>query len=354
VVPREWIDALRSDGRSPATIKDVARLAGVSRSTVSNVIRGSSTVADDLRARVMAVIAETNYRPDARARALRERTTGMIALITADTGNPFYASLGLGVEEAATLGEPLMIVANSHCDPAAELALCDSLISRLVDGVIVGDLSSNAGYPSILADNGIPVVLAGCGVSGDPRIGAVDTDDEQAMELIIDHLFALGHRTVCFAGPVDQRAAADRRRLAVRTAAAGRGIVLQEDHPDGATALICHNDLIAIDNLDALERAGWLVPDDVSVVGFDDTPLAAHRRISLTSVRCDAVALGRIAATQIFAAIAERRHATERQLLECELVVRGTTGPTTPGHPSLGAGWRPVHVLDTALERTPH
>ena len=130
--------------------------------------------------------------------------------------------------------------------------------------------------------------------------------------------------------------------------------MLQEDRPDGATALICHNDLIAIDNLDALERAGWLVPDDVSVVGFDDTPLAAHRRISLTSVRCDAVALGRIAATQIFTAIAERRHATERQLLECELVVRGTTGPTRPGHPSLGAGWNPVHVLDTALERTPH
>ncbi|MGZ7085611.1 MAG: LacI family DNA-binding transcriptional regulator, partial [Ilumatobacteraceae bacterium] len=97
--PGKWIDALRSDGHGPATIKDVARLAGVSRSTVSNVIRGSSTVADDLRQRVMAVIAETNYRPDARARSLRERTTGMIALITADTGNPFYASLGLGVEE---------------------------------------------------------------------------------------------------------------------------------------------------------------------------------------------------------------------------------------------------------------
>ncbi|MGZ4766947.1 MAG: substrate-binding domain-containing protein, partial [Ilumatobacteraceae bacterium] len=107
------------------------------------------------------------------------------------------------------------------------------------------------------------------------------------------------------------------------------------------------------DNLDALERAGWLVPDDVSVVGFDDTPLAAHRRISLTSVRCDAVALGRIAATQIFSAIADRRHATERQLLECELVVRGTTGTCVPGRRPLDAGWKPVHVSDAALERTP-
>jgi LacI family transcriptional regulator len=349
-----WIDALRHDGNDRATIKDVARLAGVSRSTVSNVIRGSSTVADDLRQRVLAVIAETNYRPDAGARSLRERTTGMIALIIADTGNPFYASFGLGVEEAATLGEPLMIVANTHCDPDAELALCDSLISRRVDGVIVGDLSSNATFPSILADNGIPVVLAGCGVSSDPRIGAVDTDDEQAMELVVNHLSDLGHRRVCYAGPVDERAAASRRRLAARVAAARTGIVLQEEGADGATALICHNDLVAIDNLDALERAGWNVPGDISVVGFDDTPLAAHHRIALTSVRCDAVALGRMAASQIFSAIASRRHAAERQLLECQLITRGTTGPFRSSCRSLESGWSPVHASDTPKERTPH
>jgi DNA-binding LacI/PurR family transcriptional regulator len=256
------------------------------------------------------------------------------------------------VEQAATLGEPLMIVANSHCDPAAELALCDSLISRRVDGVIVGDLSSNAVFPSILADNGIPVVLAGCGVSSDSRIGAVDTDDEQAMDLVINHLSALGHRAVCYAGPVDERAAASRRRLAARVAASRTGIVLQEDHADGATAVICHNDLVAIDNLDALERAGWNVPDDISVVGFDDTPLAAHHRIDLTSVRCDAVALGRMAASQIFSAIASRRHATERRLLECQLVVRGTTASFRSGGRSLGSGWQPVHASDTLEERT--
>ena len=350
---RPWIDALRHGDDGPATIKDVARLAGVSRSTVSNVIRGSSTVADDLRQRVLTVIAETNYRPDARARSLRERTTGIIALIIADTGNPFYASFGLGVEEAAPLGEPLMIVANTHCDPAAELALCDSLISRRVDGVIVGDLSSNAAFPSILADNGIPVVLAGCGVSSDARIGAVDTDDEQAMELVINHLSTLGHRAVCYGGPVDERAAASRRRLAARAAASRTGIVLQEDRADGATALICHNDLVAVDNLDALERAGWNVPADISVVGFDDTPLAAHHRIDLTSVRCDAVALGRMAASQIFSAIEEGRHATQRRLLECELIVRGTTAPFRSAARPLGAGWKPVHASFTPHERTP-
>ncbi len=348
-----WIDALRQEGRGPATITDVARLAGVSRSTVSNVIRGSATVADDLRQRVHAVIAETNYRPDARARSLRERTTGMIALIIADTGNPFYASFGLGIEEAATLGGPLMIVANTHCDPSAELALSDSLISRRVDGVIVGDLSSNAAFPSILADNGIPVVLADCGVSSDPRIGAVDTDDEQAMELVVDHLSTLGHQRVCYAGPVDERAAASRRRLAARVAASRAGIVLQEDDADGATAVVCHNDLVAVDNLDALERAGWNVPNDVSVVGFDDTPLAAHHRIDLTSVRCDAVALGRMAASQIFSAIEERRYATERRLLECELVVRGTTAPFRSAARPLSPGWRPGQPSYAPHERTP-
>ena len=129
--------------------------------------------------------------------------------------------------------------------------------------------------------------------------------------------------------------------------------MLQEDEADGATAVICHNDLVAIDNLDVLERAGWNVPDDISVVGFDDTPLAAHHRIDLTSVRCDAVALGRLAAPQIFAAIAARRHATERQLLECELVVRGTTAAFRSSGRSLGPGWKPVHASDTPQERTP-
>jgi DNA-binding LacI/PurR family transcriptional regulator len=191
-------------------------------------------------------------------------------------------------------------------------------------------------------------------VSGDSRIGAVDTDDEQAMELVINHLSALGHRAVCYAGPLDERAAASRRRLAARVAASRTGIVLHEDEADGATAVICHNDLVAIDNLDALERAGWNVPGDVSVVGFDDTPLAAHHRISLTSVRCDAVALGRMAASQIYSAIAERRHATERRLLECELAVRSTTAPFRADARSLGSGWRPVHASDNPHERTAH
>jgi DNA-binding LacI/PurR family transcriptional regulator len=198
----------------------------------------------------------------------------------------------------------------------------------------------------VLADNGIPVVLAGCGMSADPRIGAVDTDDEQAMELVVNHLGALGHRVVAYAGPLDERAAASRRRLAARSAASRTGIELREETAAGATALICHNDLVAVDNLDSLERAGWRVPDDVSVVGFDDTPLAAHHRLSITSVRCDAVQLGEMAASQLFAAIATRRHANERRLLECELVVRDTTAPCTARSRPLESRWKPVPLAE--------
>jgi len=172
------------------------------------------------------------------------------------------------------------------------------------------------------------------------------------MELVINHLAALGHRAVCYAGPVDGRAAASRRRVAARVAASRTGMILQEEQSNGATALICHNDLVAVDNLDALERAGWNVPSDISVVGFDDTPLAAHHRIDLTSVRCDAVALGRMAASQIFSAIEERRHAMERRLLECELVVRGTTAAFRSAAQPLGSGWRPVPASYAPHERT--
>ena len=319
-------------------MKDVARAAGVSRSTVSNVVRGATTVLPETRDRVLAAVAATDYRPHALARALRERTTGVVALIVTDAGNPFYASLGEGIEAEARNAGLLTIFANSRCDPADERVICDALISRRVDGVIVGDTSKGATFPSLLADNGIPVVLAGCGVSSDPRVGSVDSDDEQAMELVVSHLRALGHTAADYIGYPDDQSAGARRRSAARSAAAAAGLDLLEGASDDATALIVHNDLLALSVLDALERSGRRVPEDVSVVGFDDTTLAGHQRIDLTSVRCDGAVIGRTAAAQIRVAVAEGRLATERVLLECELVIRGTTAPPRPNLATAGAG----------------
>ncbi len=322
-------------GGSAVTMKDIARIAGVSRSTVSNVVRGQPTVQPETRERVLSAIAATGFRPHALARALRERTSGVVALIVTDTGNPFYASLGVGIERAAADADVLMIVANSRCDPTAELALADALISRRVDGVIVGDMSVGATFPSILADNGIPVVLAGCGVGEDDRVGAVDTDDEQAMDAVVQHLHALGHRVVRYAGHSDDHAGGACRRAAAHAAAARLGLRVLDGEAvddDGATAVITHNDLVAVEQLDALERAGLRVPEDISVVGFDDTPLAAHRRIDLTSVRCDSVAMGRIAARRILDAIAERRLATDRELLPCDPWCAARPRPAAPRH----------------------
>ena len=309
---------------SAVTLNDVARVAAVSKSTVSNVIRGAAHVAPATRTRVEEAIRELGYRPNGVARALRERSTRTLGLLVPEPVNAFYAQLALGVERHAQREGFGVLIANTGCEPAREKAQVEALVARRVDGVAIGGLTRGSEVHDLLLDRGIPVVLAACGASPDARLGMVDVDDEGALGEVAAHLAGLGHRRVAFVRHQLAEAGAERRAEAFAEAARKHGLELVSLSAR-PTAIVAHNDLLAVTQIDVLERAGLRVPDDVSVVGFDDIPLAAHHRIELTTVRADAVAVGEHSARLLLEAIRDGRHVSRTEVQPAHLVPRGST-----------------------------
>jgi LacI family transcriptional regulator len=307
------------------TLFDVARRAGVSKSTVSNVIRDSAPVAASTRRRVEAAIAELGYHPNVVARSLKSRTTFALGLVVPEPTNPFYALLVLGAERAAHERGYAVLVANTECEPETEEEAIGALIGRRVDGVIIAGVSSGSRIHESLLDRGVPVVLAGFGAAGDERLGVVDTDDEGAMEQVVEHLAGLGHRRLAFVRHHLDETSGERRAAGFAAAVARRGLELVQAGA-GATAIAAHNDALAIETIDRLEREGRRVPDDVSVVGFDDVPLASHQRLELTTVRSDGREIGRRAAELLIDAARAGGFVSRREVHPAVLVVRRSTG----------------------------
>jgi LacI family transcriptional regulator len=311
------------------TLNDVARRAGVSKSTVSNVVRGAAPVAPSTRRRVEGAISELGYRPNEVARALKQRSTQTLGLVITDTVNPFAASLAQAVVRRARRDGYAVLIADTDGDPHIEAAQVRALVARRVDGVIFAALTEGSTNLGDLLDREVPTVLASFGGGLDRRAGAIDIDEDEAMDNVVQYLADLGHERIAFARQHAREADVDRRPNAFSKAMRKRD--LQEvSLGDAPTAICCMNDGVAIDLMDSLERSGRRVPEDVSVVGFDDVPLASHNRIRLTTVRQDAAMIGARAAEMLLSAVAEGRAVERRELLRGELIVRESTGPRRP------------------------
>jgi LacI family transcriptional regulator len=308
------------------TLNDVARHAGVSKSTVSNVVRGATPVAALTRSRVEASISELGYRPNEVARALKQQATRTLGLVITDTVNPFPATLAQAVVRRARRDGYAVLIADTDGDPEIEAAQCRALAARRVDGVIFAAIAENSTSLADLLDRGVPTMLASFGGQLDPRAGAIEMDEEGAMEAVVGYLADLGHERFAFVRQRAREAEVDRRPQAFSDAVRRRGLseVALDADP---TAVCCMHDGVAIDLMDSLERRGLRVPGDVSVTGFDDVPLAAHNRIRLTTVRQDAATMGARAAELLLAAVNEGRHVERREMLRGELIVRESTAP---------------------------
>ena len=306
------------------TLIDVARRAGVSKSTVSNVIRGGIPVAKDTRARVERAIADIQYHPNAIARSLKARTSTAIGIVVPDLTNPFYAELAAAAERAANALGYAALITHTECSAPTEEEAGRAFIERRVDAVIIAGISRGSSLTSLLLDRDIPVVVASFGEPDDPRLGVIDPDDPTAMEAVVDHLYDLGHRRLAFVSHHLREQSGERRRVGFESALARRGLVVVT-LGEGATAVAAHNDMLAIATIDRLERQGLRVPEDISVVGYDDIPLASHQRMNLTTVRSDAVEMGRRAVELVVNAAREGRHVAHREIQTSSLVVRSTT-----------------------------
>jgi LacI family transcriptional regulator len=332
------------------TIIDVAKLSGVSKSTVSNVIRDKGHVADATRGRVLEAIEALGYRPNALARDLVRRHANAIGVVVGDLANTFYAELVKLIELQASEAGLTTIVCNTDGDLALERARVETLLERSVRGVVLLQFSGDRAVLDELRAAGVPVVVVSC---VDERADCVAVDDAAGMMLAVEHLYSAGHRAIAHVtGPLIETTtraarfagfeqAMQRRRLAPRQL----NTDWEGDVPDATrklrelvtgsqrlTAFAAANDVMAIRLIDALEAAGLRVPEDVSVTGFDGIELGAHLRIGLTTVAQPRAEL----TTRGFELLLDRigggvaSHRLRRVKLEPELVVRSSTAAPAP------------------------
>jgi DNA-binding LacI/PurR family transcriptional regulator len=329
---------------SSPTIKDVAARAGVSKSSVSRVLQGSPLVSGGARAAVLAAIEELSYRPNAAARTLARRQSHSIGVLVSDLHNPFFPMVVDGIDAIAEEhGYTALIVRGKRRSQTEEHAL-GGLLELQVDGIIAVTERLSRGV-IVEAARSVPLVT----LTQTPRIPRVDTvvsDNREGVRLIVDHLVALGHISIVMIADTREHAGAERikgYRAAMNRHRPARQIRIVNAPPTesggydatrqlltqtgSTTAIVAGNDLCAFGVLNALAEQGIKVPADMSVAGYDNTPVAALQTVGLTTVEQFAGEIGAEAMRSILARVNRRDRPARHVMVPPRLVERGTTAP---------------------------
>jgi LacI family repressor for deo operon, udp, cdd, tsx, nupC, and nupG len=280
------------------SIKDIAKAAGVSHSTVSRALSDSPLVKVETRVRIQCLAQEMGYSPDAIARSLVTQRTHTVGVVVTTITDPFVAEVVQGIEDTAQADDYSVILTSSASEPERELAAVQMLRAKRVDSVIVTSSRVGALYLEHLESIGVPVVLVNNHNEQSGRYTfSVSVDNEHGGHLATAHLIKRGHRRVAYvSGPADhsddaERLAGYRRALDEagipfdpalvipgngRLDGGERALAALTDLANPPDAVFCYNDMTAVGLMSAARRAGLLVPEELAVVGFDDIPLAAH------------------------------------------------------------------------------
>jgi len=325
------------------SIKEVAREAGVSIGTVSNVLNRPEAVTPAIRERVLEAITRLGYVRNDSARQLRAGRSRTIALVVLDIANPFFADLARGADEVADSGGAIAVICDSRQDAAREQRILDRLEEQRVLGVLITPVTEGPdSRVERLIGRGMPVVLVDR-ASGHPSRCSVAVDDVLGGQLVGAHLLAQGHRRIAYVGgPLRIRQVADRQaglagalgtqaelvpvEMPSLTVADGRAAarLLAESSPR-VTAVACANDLLALGMLQELTLRGVRVPEDIAVTGYDDIEAAAAAVVPLTSVRRPREQLGRAAAQLLLEEVNDPGHQHRHVVFKPELIVRGSS-----------------------------
>lgn len=337
-------------GEPPATqrhtMADVARRAGVSTATVSRALTRPDQVNAKTRELIRGIADELGFRPNLIGRQLRVRTASSILILVQDLDNPFYAELIKGVESVARANRYSVMVGGTDGLPEVEHLYAEQFLGQRVDGLILlfGHLP-NGITPRMAAQS--PIVLVS---EGNPDLGlsSVLVDNVAWAAAAVDHLLAMGHRRIGHVtGPLSriisrQRQEGYRRALARAgisadpalealgdfTVASGRSAAARLLRlPDRPTALFCANDESAVGAILAARDLGLRVPEDLSVMGFDDVTLAEIAQPALSTVRQPRLAMGVAAAELVLEMIEHGAGRAAERVLDCELVLRDSVRP---------------------------
>lgn len=298
-----------------ASIKDIARLAEVSHSTVSRALRHSSLISEETAERIRRIARESGYRPSAAARSLVTRRSAAIGVVVTSIADPFAAEVVSGIEDAANDHDYSVILANSNAEPAREVKVVRSFEERRVDGIIVTSSRVGATYLELLSQTRVPIVLLN-NQHPSEFLHSVMIDNVTASEEATRHLIGLGHRRIAYIGD-RYGCQSDTERLGGYREALKRArirflpeyVAHGNGKPDGGTdamqallalpspptAVFCYNDMTALGALRAIAARKLRVPRDISVVGFDDLFVAQYATPPLTTVRQPMREMGRLA-----------------------------------------------------------
>jgi len=333
--------------RARPTIYDVARLAGVSPSTVSRMLNGKGQFAPATRTAVEQAVEQLRYRPNTIARSLRTKSTQTIAFLLPYVPDPFFVSLIGGIQQHALNHDYAILLCVTEGDPEREERYLHLLQAKQVDGALIDGPVLPATRVARFVEDGFPIVCVDRDVDL-PSVPLVQVDNRLGARRATEHLLSLGHRRIAHvSGSELQRLRHGQERLAgYREALAAAGVredprlVATGDYTEeggrGATralldagaefsAVFAANDLSAIGAMRALAERGRRVPTDVSVVGFDDVHISAFINPPLTTVHQPAAEIAQRATELLIALIHGREVAERRHVLEPRLVVRAST-----------------------------
>jgi LacI family transcriptional regulator len=349
-------ERLTSPGfRAPSrvTVKDVARVAGVTPGTVSKSLNDSREVSEPTRLRVLEAAARLGYRPNTIARSLKVRRTHTVGVITDDLEGVFTTAMVRGVEEIASGLDFGVFVCNSYGTSAKERQHLELLLDKQVDGIILmsGQRVAERGNPAIpVGQTPIVYLYQYTSVVDAP---CIIPDDAGGASLSTRHLLGLGRRRIAFINGPPQYEATHLRHQGYRQAIAQAGqpydpalvrvasdwyqdtaftiaqeLMTLDPPPDG---IVCANDDLAAGAILGLRESGYHVPTDVSVMGFDDRAFAAHLPIPLSTVALPFYEMGLLAARRLFGALNGEPVHHEIVKVPCQLVVRASCGSPTAG-----------------------
>jgi DNA-binding LacI/PurR family transcriptional regulator len=336
-------------------MQDIADVAGVSQSTVSRVLTGAPNaipINPATRERILEVARQMRYRPNPLARGLRGARTMLLGVIVREITDPFFAGAIDAVSTEANRRGYNVVLGHAHGRTEEAIALRTVLETRHCDAILlVGDTRDQPRLMEDLRDTDFPVVGLWQGTAAMPGISVVGVDNRAGIDALMGHLLGLGHRRIAFVGGafLEGRLIGDigERRAAFLERAVAEGLDVPESFvrdaqntlaggagafgelmalPERPTAIIASTDVLAIGALHAACRMGFKVPEEISIVGFDDLPMAEYTTPALTTVH---MPVAQMAAAGVRAAVERDRtsEAVTLQILEPEIVIRDSSGP---------------------------
>ena len=335
----------RRSARQPSgrvTIHDVAARARVSVATVSRALQSPGIVAEDSRRKVLAAVAKLGYSPNVQARSLRTARTHTIVALVPDISNPFYSAVIRGIERVAHQNQYSVLLGDTQHSVEREQSYAELISRRQADGLI-----TLAPRVPVISHTGRAPVVNACEYVKDPAIASVHIDNARAAREALVHLINLGHRDIAFiAGREHTPISADRER-GYRQALEAAGLpvnpelVAQGDFSVESgvrameqlyaaeqpfTAVFCSNDEMAIGALQVIKGRGQRIPEDVSVIGFDDIPHARYTDPPLTTIAQPMAELGMEAMTMLLEILQDPTTRPRKRILPAPLVIRASAG----------------------------